>query len=196
MAYCITDEVRAIGTQLSTSAVSDDALGEVVERASRFFDRLCGVADGYFEPADSATTTRVVYGDGGSYLRLPPYVAGTLSTTLGLPDGYTAPEFAERDGYLVLKASNGSLLTREVTGHTDYGWWSGVPVTVTARWGYATTPPEVKMAVIELAINLVRETDPAELSLLDLERQPLRERVPPRVDQVAKFYRVQGVVLV
>lgn len=196
MAYCTTDEIRAVGTQLTTNVIGDSDLSAVIERASRFFDRLCGVADGYFEPASSSPTTRVVYGDGGSYLRLPPYVAGSLNTTLSLPDGYVAPEFVEREGFLVLKATNGSLLTREVTGHSDYGWLSGVPVTVTARWGYVATPPEVKLAVIEMVINVVRETDPAELNLLDLERQPLRERVPPRVDQVAKFYRAQGAVLV
>lgn len=195
MAYCTATEVREVATQITTGVIDDTTLGKVIERASRFFDRECGVSEGYFEPAGSSSA-RTFYGDGGSYLRLDPYVAGSLNTTLVLPSGYTAPEFAEIGGFLVLKATNSTLLTREVIGRSDYGWQSGVPVTVTAQWGHAATPADVKMAVIEMVINLVRETDPATLNLLDLERQPLRERIPPRVAEVARFYRAQGRVLV
>ena len=67
---------------------------------------------------------------------------------------------------------------------------------MTARWGYEQTPEDVKMAVIEMVINLLRETDPASLNLLDLERQPLREKAPPRVWEVAKRYQMQNAVLV
>jgi hypothetical protein len=162
MAYCTEDEVREAGAQIGTT-FSDAYINAVIERASRFFDHLCGVEDEFFEPAGMTATTKIVYGDGGPYLRLPPYVAGTLNTTLDVPDGYTVPSFVERDGYLVLSSSpSGTLLTRSVVGLNSSGWWDGLP----------------------------------NLNLLDLERQPLREKYPPRVKQVADFYRAQGAVLV
>lgn len=195
MAYCTAAEVKKVGTQLT--AHTDVLVDKYIERASRYFDHLCGVVDEFFEPAGDTATEKVIFGEGSVYLSLPPYVAGSLNTTLELPSGYTAPSFVERDGYLIITGTTGTLLSRSALGRaSDHVWWSGVPITVTARWGYGATPADVKMAVIEMVINLMRETDPANLNLLDLERQPLRERVPPRVAEVAKFYRAQGAVLV
>jgi hypothetical protein len=197
MAYCTAAEIREAGAQIGTTTFTDNYLNAVIERASRFFDHLCGVEDEFFEPAEVAASAKVVYGDGGPYLRLPPYIAGTLNTTLSVPDGYTAPTFTERDGYLILTSeSSGALLTRSVVGLCYGGWWNGLPITVSARWGYEATPADVKLAVIEMVINVLRETDPATLNLLDLERQPLREEAPPRVKQVAEFYQMQRGVLV
>jgi hypothetical protein len=197
MAYATTAEVREAGAQISTGTFSSDYIDAVIERCSRFFDNLCGVAAEFFEPAGVAATSVTVYGDGSPYLQLPPYIAGTLNTTLDLPDGYTAPDFVERDGFLVLTSSpSGTLLTRSVVGLNGSSWWDGLPITVSARWGYAATPADVNLAVIEMVINVLRETDPANLNLLDLERQPLREKYPPRVKQVADFYRAQQGVLV
>jgi hypothetical protein len=195
MTYCTAAEVKEVGTQLSGH--SDTLVDKYIKRASRYFDHLCGVVDGYFEPAGKTATEQTVYGDGSVYLRLPPYLAGSLNTTLVVPDGYTAPPFIESDGYLVMTGTTGTVLSRSALGRaSDYVWWPGVPIKITARWGYVETPADVKMAVIEMTINLMRETDPANLNLLDLERQPLRERVPPRVAEVAKLYRAQGAVLV
>lgn len=195
MAYCTAAEVKEVGTQLS--AHTDALIDKYIERASRYFDHLCGVDGQFFEPAEATVSDKVIYGDGSVYLNLPPYVAGSLNTTLTVPDGYTAPTFVERDGFLVITATTGALLTRSALGHTsDFTWWDGVPITISARWGYTATPADVKMAVIEMVINLLRTVDPAETNLTDLEGQPLREAVPPRVKEVANHYRAQGAVLV
>ena len=197
MAYATAAEVKEVGTQLT--GFTDALIDKVIERASRFFDHLCGVSDEFFEPAGASTSVRTFYGDGTNMLRLDPYVAGTLS--IAVPSGYTAPTYIERNGYLVLTTEDvgaivGMLPPFPSWWRTGTGWWSGLPITVTAKWGYAATPADVKLAIIELVINVLRETDPANLNLLDLERQPLRERVPPRVKQVAEFYRMQQGVLV
>jgi hypothetical protein len=195
VAYCIADEIQDAGTQLGNYPAW--FLDDCIERASRYFDHLCGVVDGFFEPAGETATSKVIYGDGSVYLNLPPYVAGSLNTTLTVPSGYILPSFIERDGFLVITGLTGTLLTRAALGHaSDSVWWDGVPITVSARWGYAATPADVKMAVIEMVINLLRTVDPAVTNLTDLEGQPLREKVPPRVAEVAKYYRAQGAVLV
>lgn len=197
MAYCTPKEVRDVGTQLSR--VDDEVMKAFIERCSRFFDHLCGVPDEFFESADGEPRARTFYGDGTNYLRLDPYMPGSLS--IAVPSGYTAPSYIERNGHLLITTTDVGALAGQLPPfpswwNTGTGWWSGLPITVTARWGYAATPADVKMAIIELVINVLRETDPADLNLFDLERQPLRERVPPRVEQVAEFYRAQQGALV
>lgn len=196
--YCTTTEVRrrmfggsGSGGSATTTALPDAELEALIEQASRMFDTVCGVESGFFGgPAFPFATDKTIYGDASSYLRLPPYISGSLNTTITVPTGYTAPTFIEKDGFLVLTDSNG-LTPQGFWRYPPFaaGWFEGVPVTVSAIWGYEATPADVKMAVIELVINLQRETDPATLRLTDLERQPLREKIPPRVAEIARRYR-------
>jgi hypothetical protein len=248
--YVTPAKVRAMALKMTAAAepsATNAAVLDLIERASRMFDKACGVAPEYFEPAlhpvweslheyavgdivtpttpnahiyrvttagtsgateptwpasstvtngsvtfteygaDVVATSQVIYGDGTNYLRLPPYVPGTLNATITLPDGYTAPDFVERDGYLVRTSTTGVL--PPVPPYHPFGWYQGVAVTVSAKWGYSETPADVQQAVLELAINLWRETDPANLKLTNLDNQPLRESLPPRVMQVVKGYR-------
>jgi hypothetical protein len=178
------------GGSATTNALPDDELDALIEQASRFFDLECGVEPGYFEAAGGTVSTKTIYGDGTNYLTLPPYVPGSLSPVITLPEGYTAPNFIEQNGYLVLTTSSGVLPPFQHFHNCLWsGWSSGVAVAVSARWGFASTPADVKMAVIELVINLKRETDPAELKLTNLEGQPLREPIPPRVKAIARRWR-------
>lgn len=140
--------------------------------------------------ADVAASARTFYGDGTNYLRVDPYVSGTLNATITMPSGYTVPTFVERQGYLLLTGTDGSLTKYAFSIFTS-GWWKGVPVTVTALWGYEETPADIKAATIEMAINLHRETDPAHLSLIGRDGFILREQLPPRVNGILKRYRYQ-----
>lgn len=198
MAYVTKAEVRLRVAQGTTStSLSDDELDMLIEQASRYFDLECGVEPEHFEPVaagyESTELERTFYGDGTHYLKLDPFVEGTISA-VDLPVDYTVPDYVVRNGYLVRTGSDHIL----PTVHRWGAWWpysvwqEGLAVTVTAVWGYSDTPADVKMAVIELVINLWRETDPATLNLLDLERQPLRERLPPRVLEVVKRYRMNS----
>ena len=206
MVYCTPAEVREAGTQITASgpvAATDAYLTTLIERASRFFDLAVGVSPQFFEPAGATVTPRTFYGDGTNFLRLDAYVAGTLNTTISVPDGYTAPTFIERDGYLVLTTTDGSLLHQwppfPSWWRIGSGWWAGVPVTVTAKWGYSATPADVKLAVIELTINLLRETDPASVKLINTEGLVIRERMPPRVKAIVEYRRAEqqkGVAVV
>jgi hypothetical protein len=195
VSYCTKEEVRrraaggsGSGGSATTTALPDAELDALIEQASLFFDLECGLPPEHFETAGVAATARTFYPDGTGRLRLDPYVAGSLNTTISLPSGYTAPEFVERDGYLVRSSSSVLIDTR----HWGDPWPIGVPITVTARWGYEATPADVKLAVIELVLNLWRETDPANVRLKDLEGQPLREKLPPRVARIAKKYRMKA----
>lgn len=196
--YCIPNEVRrrmfggqGSGGSATAAALPPAELEALIEQASRMFDLECGVPEGYFNPVEiPIATNKTLYGNGSNYLRLPPYIPGSLNSSISLPEGYTAPTFTELDGHLVI--NSGGVLP---PFRRSYDWWvgwnSGVAITVSAIWGYRETPADVKLAVIELVINLWRETDPATVKLVNLEGQPLRERMPPRVAAVAKKYRFQ-----
>lgn len=205
VAYCSPLEVRrrmfggfGPGGTATKTALADAELQDLIEQASRMFDLECGVPERYFNPVEiPIATTQTIYGDGTNYLRLPPYVPGSLDSTITLPDGYTTPTYTEIDGHLVI--NSGGVLHPFNRFHNCLwaGWQSGVAVTISAIWGYRETPADVKLAVIELVINLHRETDPTNVKLVNLEGQPLREKIPPRVFEIAKKYRFKtGVAFV
>lgn len=193
--YCTIVEVRQRAVQATEAALSDTELFALIEQASRYFDLECGVPAGYFNPSPyPIATERVFYGDGTHYLKIDNFIADSI-TAVELPEDFSGPpSYVVRDGYLQRASETGVLLTGYNTPTTlATGFWpAGVAVTVTAIWGLSTTPQDVKMAVIELVINLWRETDPATLNLLDLERQPLRERLPPRVAEVIRKYKAKA----
>jgi hypothetical protein len=196
MAYCTPTEIREVATQITPTAQptawTGDVLNSLIERASRLFDMECGVEPGFFEASENAVTARVFYGDGTNFLKLPPYVPGTLNTTLSYPTGYTDLRFTERRGYLVRTTDTGVLSTAPFSG-----WYEGVPITVSARWGYAEPPADVKHAIIKLVIHICRTVDPTQLKLLVLEGQPLfQERMPKDVINLAQRYRWREAVLV
>lgn len=199
--YCTSLEVRrrmaggsGSGGSATTTALSEAELEALIEQASRFLDHACGVPAGYFNPpAYPHATTMTIHGDGTNYLRLPPYIQGSLNTTITLPEGYTAPTFTEQEGFLILNSS-GVLPPFHRWNTLWGGWWSGVSITVSAIWGYQDVDAAIKLATIELVINLHRETDPANLKLTGLEGQPLREKIPPRVLEIARRYRFKSGV--
>lgn len=190
--YVETEDVRSLAQGMSVDEFGESELEALIDRASRIFDLACGVPAGHFEAADDDASDRTFYGNGTNFLRLDPYVEGSLNTTLTYPDSsYTALEFVERDGYLVRCDENGVLVSR-----SGYGWYENVPIVVSARWGYDATPDDVKSAIVEFVINIFRETDPAFLKLVSIDNQPLREVMPPRVKDVARRRRAQvGVVV-
>jgi hypothetical protein len=191
--YCTIAEVRRRGVQLSETAFSDAEITALIEQASRFFDLECGVPAGYFGPSPyPIATERTFYGDGSHFLKLDTYIADSL-VSANLPSDFTAPDYIERDGYLVRSTDTGILpMSGDILWWPAIGGWpERVPVVVSAVWGLGVTPADVKMATIELVINLMRETDPAHLNLTDLERQPLREKLPPRVGEVIRKYQTK-----
>lgn len=136
--------------------------------------------------ADVVATARTFYGNGMNFLKLDPYVEGSLNTTLTYPDGYTAVDFIQRNGYLIQTSTDG--IASPFLRYSS-GWYGGAPITVTAIWGFDGTPEDVKAAVIELVINLWREIDPVSAKLINLDGMILREKLPPRVSEIARRYR-------
>lgn len=124
----ITDEARAAGELL-------------LEAISRAIDSKTRRRPGAFSPAASEPSARVFYGNGKACLEVEPFVAGSVNPVVVVPAGFTAPKFVELKG-LLCQASAAGVLDR--SGR----WLDTVPYTITARWGYAATPPDIREAAL------------------------------------------------
>jgi len=177
-AYCTATEFRAYAFEADPS--EDARYSTLCEGASRLFDLLVGCEPDTFAKAGGDAGDAVFYGDGTDYLQVDSYVPGSL-TTVALPDGYTVPDYVERDGYLIrtyggdglrasaYEAGSASYLGAQPGFEPRPGWPAGVPVTVTARWGYPSVPADVKLAVALIAIWIWRGGDPAGLKATGFE---------------------------
>lgn len=169
MSYATVAELREYLGQVKADAATDAILTGILDRMSALLDLELAKHDITFGTATVAT--RTVYGDGTDYLKVPAFIAGTVTgvTTIS---GYTVPTYVEREGLLIATDSTGRLRSvytapwyhdRDSDVWTAYGWVKGVPYTVTATYGYAAMPAAVthvlREANLELAVRTWRAKD-------------------------------------
>jgi|SRR5215213_4395957 len=205
-AYCTADDIKAQAFEELNDA-EDDLLDQLAEAASRIFDRAAEAPEGYFAAAadDSTPATRIFYGEGTDSLSLPPYVPGTLSD-VALPDGLPEIEFIEDSTQFILTRAYITPLSLSLTdptywpGRNDWqrrssmGWPAGVAISVTARWGFGAVPGDVRQAVIQTAVLIFRDVDPARTAAADLEGQSVAADMPAMAKMVAEKWRERGLV--
>jgi len=188
----------------------DPVLTNMLLRSSRIFDMVAQRAPGYFKATDGSSTQAVVAGDGTNYLRLPVYVAGSL-TQVTVPSGYQVPNYSEVTdelGQQWLIRSDASGLRAPYYPYDYYegpvsaplglgkGFPQGLPITITAKWGFAATPEDVKEVVLELTTILYRSKDALAQRILDLDKSPqLKAGVPDRVKEVANRYAQKRAIV-
>jgi hypothetical protein len=176
--YVTTEELSDY--LLGASAAADAKKASAVTRASRLFDRLCGVPNDYFSVADADPTTKLITGNGSTILNLPPFV-GSLGVVIYEPE--TDWQQTIEDTFFVLKgrAPNQTLETfrdrrfdafdrldyfdwqrdwEPTWGwHTRSVWRENRHYSISARWGWEAVPEDVKAAVTQIAISLMRDLD-------------------------------------
>lgn len=190
-AYLERDDIRLYAYQVQDSDLT--LFDTLITRASRIFDILCCAPAGYFLQRSAAAETRTVYGSGLSFLALPRHYEPVTAVTV--PGDYTAPYWSEVDGCLRTKDSKGTVF--QIYDPNRGIWPAGVAVSVTAKWGFAAVPEDVKEAVAELTIAMWRSKDHAFLKAVNLENQALIvHSTPERVKLVAEFYKAQRQRLV
>lgn len=154
------------------SEASDDVDWETyAEGASRLFDKLCEVEDGFFAKAASNPSERSFYGNGVDMMRLPPFV-GTITTVSIDGEEMDADDWRITNGYLY-HLGDGEFDTDE-------------EITISARWGFADVPKDVEIIVAELAIYLWRARDPMFNQMSETE---LQENLSPTINAAIKKYR-------
>lgn len=155
---------------VAVAAAQDARLQKLLDRATQIIETLLG----FSFPAAEEDAEYVAYGDGTDYLLLPAFVAGSV-TLVEAPDGYTVPDYIEQGSALVVTRGGiiGSLYGSEALAGRLYGlaggWLSGVPYTVTATFGYASTPDDIKEACLEIAVDLFRFRDAGSIKMVGVE---------------------------
>lgn len=163
--------------KLMQNAVASEASEEsdwqdYAEGASRLFDKLCDVEDDFFAKAGTTATPKTFYGNGIDMMQLAPFV-GTISSIAINDTAFAATDWrATQNGFLIRL--------------DDHCFEDEAVIVVTAKWGFAEIPADVKMIVQELGNFLWRVRDPMFAKISDVE---IPEELSPTVKAAIKKYR-------
>lgn len=138
--------------------------------ASRLFDLLCEVEDDFFAKTSNAVSEKTFYGDGIDMLRLPPFVAGSITEIL-IDDVLIADSYRLSNDYLI---------------NLDNDFTYDAEIKITAKWGFAEINAAVKVATQELANYLYRNRDPMFAKISDVE---IEKTLSPTVNATIKKFR-------
>lgn len=165
-------------------AKADDAEA-LLEAISRAIDSKTRRQPGAFSPAAEEPSERVIYGNGKTCLEIPEHVAGTVNETVTTISGISAPKFVEHRQTLCITDSRGVMTRRE-------SWREGVPYTITARWGYAQTPGDIREACLIWAMQRARMNSGDVSGVVTTITRDgatlMRDDVPPVVNDLIKPY--------
>jgi hypothetical protein len=141
MAYATVAELRETYLpQVAAGLGADAILQTFLDEATDVVERQLGFKfAGYAE----AASVRKFLSDGGVWLRLPYYQAGSLTALAR--DGAAITDYeADPASHIYLWRADG---------------WARGRYTATAKWGYGEPPPTVVGVVCQLAVNLWRGRD-------------------------------------
>ena len=210
--YVTLADARAYTYQSQTT--DDIILTQMIVRASRIFDAACSVPDEFFAQGNAAqtTSTRTFWGDGTDHLLIDPHLSSydpvaTMPTGFQvLPYTYVNPyknarQYAGQDFFLVRtygeSQSRVSALQErrdfffaEFSNQIDYiGWPAGIAVTVSAKWGWDSTPQDVQEAVLEMVALMFRSRDQAFARAVAIDGNVIvNSAMTPRAQAIADGY--------
>jgi hypothetical protein len=175
----------ADGTTGALDEEKRDTAESLLEAISRAIDSKTRRHPGAFSQSPTNPTERVVYGNNKSCLEIPEHVAGSVDPTVTTIQGVTAPQFVEHRANLCIVDSTGVMLRTSV-------WREGVPYTITARWGYASTPADIREACLVWA-SLRARLNAGDVSgvVTTITRDGAslqRDDIPPTVNDLIKPY--------
>lgn|GEM_PF-5677280 len=140
-----------------TSDEDKGVLAAMITRGSRAIDTYTRRDPETFAPAPTEASARRFYGADSAVLLLSEFVADSIEEVTA-PTGYMPEDYVEfRRGQIrgLHTATTDKILTPRVV------WKKGVPFTVTARWGYAAIPADIKEALMQLVVRWWRSKDEA-----------------------------------
>lgn len=158
----------------ATEASPSDVWDILAASASLIFDQACGVTENFFAVAGAAATERTFQLNGSGYYFLPPYIEVATITVDSAP--------LDADNY---KIQNDFLIAPELT----VKGFSVEVFTVSAKWGFAAIPADVKQAVIEQALFMWRRRDLSFTELSGVSTEAVRQMLSPTCEFVAKKYK-------
>lgn len=180
--YATTTQVKAHLLPTSYDSSTDTVLGELITSASRFIDSYLTVENDFFTVAGASKTAKVVYGRGGDRLRLPPFIETIAAADMSVPSGYVKPVFAVVDGWLTIPPQLGLGI---IVGNAPefnpylYSFASYVGYTISAKWGWAAIPEDIREACVQIVVRWFRGRDDAYAGIVTAQSGQAFERAIP-----------------
>lgn len=147
------------GAAITVANTTDAALQRRLDAATQIIDNELDLPSGAF--SGSAASTQTVYGDGTIYLAPARFVGGSV-TLVETISGGEVPDYIEQDGMLIVTDADGVIPPdpwRRDWGLSGLAWREGIPYEVSATFGYASVPPDIKEACLEIAVRMWRAKD-------------------------------------
>lgn len=165
------------------------AVGRILDNISSFIDTYCRRPAGFFAPVSEENEKRV-RGEGKHFLRLPVHQFGTVTqvkTNGGTVISSAAYYESEKNGWLY--AEEGSRSPELSFDSCSSNVWEDSAIfKVTAKWGYAATPPDLEEAV-RLIVVRIYETQRGSLGQITPSGFVIERLIPPAAKEILDFYK-------
>lgn len=151
MALVTVARLREYLNQVKAGAGEDARLANILTEAESIVVDALGFTffDDGVDWADIAASTKRVTSERSQYLRLPPYLAGSIASIVVVDGVTTTNVTVEEDTY----EEQPSFYLFRPAG------WGGKRYAVTATFGYGPVPGSVREVLLELAVNIWRQKD-------------------------------------
>jgi hypothetical protein len=147
MAYGTVAQLREMLPQVPDTTANDALLATFLDRATELVEGQLGLV---FAAYPATATARRFNARGGAYLRLPYYLAGSLTELRYVYADLSDAEIASTD--YEIEADDHTALWRP-------GGWTPGRYEATAKWGYGPAPAAIVQVTLEIAVNLWRGRD-------------------------------------
>lgn len=176
--YITIDDVRGYLYQASDDDIAF-LTATVIPAACALFDNLCNVRPGFFKEVDSTAADQIFYGNGLSFIPLPPFKGEIESITMPTP--YVVPRYSVIGGVRLQALTSDGFIPRGALVGNEI-WPQGLPITIKAKWGSDEKVALVKQACAELAVAMWRSKDQAFLKAVQMDTGlVIMDAIPVRV---------------
>jgi hypothetical protein len=150
MAMATVSMLRDYLDQVPSGAGMDTKLTKILARAESIVVDALGFAffDADADWSDVSTSAKRVQSEESTYLALPPYLAGSITSLVPMSGAI---------------ATTSEVTDYEETADRCYLYraagWGARRYQITAKYGYGAAPPAIVEVVLELAVNIWRSKD-------------------------------------
>lgn len=162
---------------------SDEIWDILAASASLIFDGASGVAENFFAPAGFNPADKFFKYEPSGFYKLPPFIGDAVVKINETNDTIDAAKYTLSDNILFF---NNYLYGVPFPFDTDY---FNNFLKISARWGFAETPADVRQAVIEQALFMYRRKDAAFTEISGVSAAVVQQSLAPTCRLVADKYK-------
>jgi hypothetical protein len=195
MAYITAEEIQAFAREFE-GLPSESAWDLLASAACLQFDTLTEVPAGFYNEAQEEATEKIFNGSGTAYLALPPFVLASMDLNEATINGElfdTAIYLQGEEGrqYLIdrMAMEQSSAYSADLNKNRFVGFPFGAQIALSARWGFSEVPADLKLACIQIALYIWRQSDPSFAGISNADNQLILRELPPSVVLTVEKYR-------